>query len=334
MTVVGGSPLPPKLGAERCERGRTQVDMLVSHGDVLLCPVVGTDGHSNACAGDDVVTPRAPGILGTVKLLDELRVQPGEAPQLDRRDPGARLGAESKAEGLGQLAKLVERLGELHDRLYAEGRHAVLLVLQGMDASGKDGVIRTVFTGVNPQGCRVESFKVPSLDELAHDFLWRVHARCPGRGEMAIFNRSHYEDVVAVRVRKLVDEQVWSKRYAHIVAFERLLTDEGTSVVKVFLHESRDEQRKRLQDRIDDPTKRWKFRLGDLDDREKWDDFQQAYEDAIRATSTEHAPWYVVPADHNWSRNLCVANVLVDALERLDPKLPPAAPGSAGLVIS
>jgi PPK2 family polyphosphate:nucleotide phosphotransferase len=269
-----------------------------------------------------------------VKLLDQLRVRPGDAPRLDRRDPGARLGADSKAAGLDRLAKLVERLGWLHNRLYAEERHAVLLVLQGMDAAGKDGVIRSVFTGVNPQGCRVESFRVPTQEELDHDFLWRVHARCPRRGEIGIFNRSHYEDVVAVRVRELADERVWSKRYAHIVAFERLLAEEGTSVVKVFLHESRDEQRKRLQERVDDPEKRWKFRLGDLDDRAKWDDFQRAYEDAIRETSTEHAPWYVVPADHNWSRNLCVAEILVDALERLDPALPLVEPGAAGLTIS
>ena len=222
----------------------------------------------------------------------------------------------------------------LHDRLYAESKRAVLLVLQGMDASGKDGVIRTVLTGVNPQGCRVEAFKAPTQDELAHDYLWRVHARCPRRGEIGIFNRSHYEDIVAVRVRKLADERVWSKRYAHIVAFEQLLADEGTSVVKVFLHESQEAQRKRLQDRVDDPEKRWKFRLGDLDDRAHWDDFQNAYEDAIHKTSTEDAPWYVVPADHNWSRNLCVAEILVAALEHLDPKLPPADPGVADLVIS
>jgi len=261
-------------------------------------------------------------------------VQPGAAPKLSDRDPGARLGAEAKADGLDRLATLVERLAVLHNRLYAEGRRSVLLVLQGMDASGKDGVIRSVLTGLNPQGCRVEAFKAPTTDELAHDFLWRVHARCPARGEIGIFNRSHYEDIVAVRVRNLAGEKVWSKRYAHILAFERLLTDEGTSVVKVFLHESRDEQRKRLQARVDDPEKRWKFRLGDLDDRAKWDDFQRAYEDAIRETSTEHAPWFVVPADHNWSRNLCVAEILVDALERLDPKLPPADPGVTGLQIS
>ncbi len=255
-------------------------------------------------------------------LLDELRVEPGAAPRLAERDPGARLGAGSKSDGVERLAELVERLGVLHNRLYAEARRAVLVVLQGMDAAGKDGVIRSVLTGVNPQGCRIESFKEPTPEELAHDFLWRVHRRCPARGEMAIFNRSHYEDVVVVRVRGLVPEHVWRGRYPHIVAFEELLEDEGTQVVKVFLHESKDEQQTRLQERLDDPEKRWKFRTGDLDDRARWDDFQHAYEDAIRETSTKHAPWYVVPADHNWSRNLCVAEILVDVLERLDPKLP------------
>ncbi len=260
-------------------------------------------------------------------LLDELRVKPGEAPRLRDRDPGARLGADGKVEGLELLAKRVERLGVLHNRLYAEAKRAVILVLQGMDASGKDGVIRSVFTGVNPQGCRVESFKAPTVTELAHDFLWRVHNVCPERGEIAIFNRSHYEDVVVVRVRNLVEEKVWRRRYGHIRAFEELLEDEGTAVVKVFLHESKDKQRERLQERLDNPEKRWKFRAGDLDDRARWDDFQQAYEDALRETTTEKAPWYVVPADHNWSRNLCVAEILVAALERLDPKLPEPAPG-------
>src|SRR6478609_2268140 len=255
-------------------------------------------------------------------LLDELRVEPGSAPRLDKRPPDARVGAASKQEGLERIATLVERLGTLHTRLYAEATRAVLLVIQGMDASGKDGTIRTVFTGVNPQGCRVQSFKAPTVSELAHDYLWRIHSVCPARGEIVIFNRSHYEDIVAVRVRKLADEKVWHRRYEHIRAFEKMLGDEGTTVVKVFLHLSRDEQRVRLQERLDDPEKRWKFRAGDLEDRALWDDFAAAYEDVLRETSTEHAPWYVVPADHNWSRNLAVAEILVDALERIDPKLP------------
>ena len=260
------------------------------------------------------------------ELLDELRVKPGSAPRLDKRDPGARVGAADKQQGLERIAKLVERLGELHTRLYAEATRSVLLVLQGTDASGKDGTIRTVFTGVNPQGCRVQSFKVPTVTELAHDYLWRIHNVCPARGEIVIFNRSHYEDVVAVRVRKLAPEKIWRGRYEQICAFERMLTDEGTTVVKVFLHLSRDEQRKRLQERLDDPEKRWKFRAGDLDDRKLWDDFAVAYEDALHKTSTDWAPWYVVPADHNWSRNLAVAEILVAALARLDPKLPEPDP--------
>ena len=260
-------------------------------------------------------------------LLETLRVEPGSSPHLEKRDPGARAGAAGKQEGLERLSHLVERLGGLHNRLYAESARSLLLVLQGTDASGKDGTIRTVFTGVNPQGCRVQSFKVPTVTELAHDYLWRIHNVCPARGEIVIFNRSHYEDVIAVRVRKLAGEHVWRRRYEHIRAFEKLLTDEGTSVVKVFLHLSRDEQRTRLQERLDDPEKRWKFRAADLDDRALWDEFGRAYEDALHETSTEYAPWYVVPADHNWSRNLAVAEILVSTLEQMDPKFPEPDPG-------
>jgi PPK2 family polyphosphate:nucleotide phosphotransferase len=267
-------------------------------------------------------------------LLDSLRVDPRSAPRLDRRDPTARIGAKTKDAGLERLQELVERLGMLHNRLVGEASRSVLLVLQGMDTAGKDGTIRHVLTGVNPQGCRVVSFREPTTTELDHDYLWRVHAVCPARGELAVFNRSHYEDVVAVRVRKLVPEQVWRRRYGHIRAFEQELVDEGTTVVKVFLHVSRDEQRRRLQERLDNPEKRWKFRAGDLDDRRHWDDFQQAYEDAIHETSTAQAPWYVVPADHNWVRNLCVAEILVDVFERLDPQLPEPELGIESLEIT
>ena len=267
-------------------------------------------------------------------LLDTLRVDAGSATRLDRRDPTARIGAETKDAGLARLQELVERLGVLHNRLVAEADRSLLLVLQGMDTSGKDGTIRNVLTGVNPQGCRVVSFREPTTTELDHDYLWRVHAVCPADGELAIFNRSHYEDVVAVRVRGIVPEPVWRRRYAHIRAFEQLLVDEGTTVVKVFLHLSRDEQRKRLQERLDNPEKRWKFKAGDLDDRRLWDDFAEAYEDAIHETSTAYAPWYVVPADHNWVRNLCVAEILVNALERLDPQLPEPDPGIESLEIT
>ena len=268
------------------------------------------------------------------RLLDELRVEPGSSPQLGSRDPGARLGAADKTEGLERLAQLVERLAVLHNRLFAEASRSVLLVLQGMDTAGKDGTIRSVFTGVNPQGCRVKSFKAPSETELAHDYLWRIHSECPARGEIVIFDRSHYEDVVAVRVRKLAGKKVWHRRYEHIRSFERMLTDEGTSVVKVFLHVSKEEQRIRLQERLENPEKRWKFRTGDLEDRALWDEFHTAYEDTLRETSTDWAPWYVVPADHNWSRNLLVAEILVGALEKLDPKLPEPQAGVESMQIA
>jgi PPK2 family polyphosphate:nucleotide phosphotransferase len=272
-------------------------------------------------------------VTKTNDLLRQLRVAPGSSPRLEQRDPNVRIDALTKQEGLDRLQELVERLSVLHNRLSAEATRSLLLVLQGMDASGKDGTIRNVFSGVNPQGCRVVAFRVPTATDLAHDYLWRVHAECPARGEMAIFNRSHYEDVVAARVRGLVPEDVWRRRYEHIRAFEHLLVDEGTTVLKVFLHVSREEQRKRLQERLDNREKRWKFRAGDVDDRRHWDDFQTAYEDAIRETSTDWAPWHVVPADHNWVRNLAVAEILVDALDRLDPQLPPSDPGLDGVVV-
>ena len=264
----------------------------------------------------------------------DLRVEPGSAPGLARRDPGRRLGAESKEEGLERLNALVERIGFLHSRLTAEATRALLLVLQGIDAAGKDGTIRAVLTGVNPQACRVVSFRAPEDEELAHDYLWRIHRLCPERGELAVFNRSHYEDLVTVRVRGLVPEAVWRRRYEHVRGFERMLADEGTALVKVFLHVSPEEQRARLQERLDNPEKRWKFRRSDLDDRRLFGDYMAAYEDAIRETSTAWAPWYVVPADHNWVRNLAVAEILLEALERLDPKLPAPDPALDGVRVT
>jgi PPK2 family polyphosphate:nucleotide phosphotransferase len=255
-------------------------------------------------------------------MIDALRVTPGEHPHLARRATDDRLGIEDKEEGRVLLAELHERLEVLQQRLYAESRRSVLLVLQGLDASGKDGVIRSVFTGLNPQGCRIASFKAPTAGELAHDYLWRVHAQLPARGEIGIFNRSHYEDIVAVRVRGLAPEAVWRKRAGHIREWERMLVDEGTTIVKVFLNVSRDEQRARFQERLDDPEKRWKFRRGDLDDRARWDDFVRAYDEAIAETSTAWAPWHVVPADRNWVKSVAVATLLVDALERMAPQLP------------
>ncbi len=267
-----------------------------------------------------------------VRVLDGLRVKPGAGARIAERDPGDRLGIE-KQDGEKRLQHVVARIDELQYRLYAEDRHSVLLVLQGLDASGKDGVIRRAFHGVNPTGVSVTSFKVPVGVELQHDYLWRVHAALPRRGTIGVFNRSHYEDVVAVRMHELAPPDVWRRRYEHIRGFERMLADEGTTVLKVFLNVSRDEQRARFQERIDDPGKRWKFRRDDLKVREHFDDWVAAWDDALTETSTDWAPWYVVPADRNWLKALAVAELVVDALERLGPRLPEPEDGLDGLVV-
>jgi PPK2 family polyphosphate:nucleotide phosphotransferase len=266
-------------------------------------------------------------------VLDGLRVEPGEPADLARRDPASRLGLRDKAAGRARSDELLDALDGLHDRLWAEARRSVVLVLQGMDASGKDGTIRRVLTGLNPQGCSVVNFKAPSEIELAHDYLWRVHAAAPPRGILAVWNRSHYEDVVTARMIGAVDDKRCEQRYRHIREFERMLHDEGTTMVKVFLHVSKDEQRARLQARIDDPAKNWKFRRGDLDVRAQWDGYHARYERAITKTSTEWSPWYVVPADHKWARDVAVAALLVDVFEALDPEIPDPEPGLEGLVV-
>jgi PPK2 family polyphosphate:nucleotide phosphotransferase len=202
-----------------------------------------------------------------------------------------------------------------------------------MDAAGKDGTIRSILSGMNPAGVDVVSFKAPGGPESAHDYLWRVHAAAPAHGRIGVFNRSHYEEVLVVRVKGFVPQKVWSRRFDHINSFERMLVDEGTTVVKCFLHVSKDEQRRRLQERIDDPEKQWKFRAGDLDDRALWPKFQQAYADAIHHTSTEHAPWHIIPADRNWVRNLAVAKLLLHAMEGMRPKLPPSDPSIVGSTV-
>ncbi len=266
-------------------------------------------------------------------MLKSLRVEPGKPARIADRDPRDTLRFD-KDEAKDRLDKLHENLSLLHNRLFAEGKRSLLLVLQGLDASGKDGVVRSVFTGVNPQGCRVVSFRAPSSSELAHDYLWRVREVLPARGEIGIFNRSHYEDIVAVGMLQLAPEEVWKRRPDHIREFERELTDEGTTIVKVFLNVSKDEQKVRLQDRVDDPEKRWKFKLTDLKVREQFDGYVEAWDDAITATSTDWAPWYVVPADRNWVKAVAVAELLVDALEQMDPQLPGAEPGVEGLQIT
>ena len=258
--------------------------------------------------------------------LARLRVEPGRPARLAERDPRDTLGLE-KADAKQRTTELRDRIDELQYRLYAEGTRAVLLVLQGMDASGKDGVIRRVFDGVNPQGVRVSSFKAPVGAELQHDYLWRIHAVLPPRGTIGVFNRSHYEDIVTVGVLGLAPEKVWKRRGAHVREFERLLTDEGTAFVKVYLHVSKDEQRDRLQERVDDPEKRWKFRRGDLEVNERYDEYVAAYDAALTETSTDWAPWHVVPADRNWVKAYATAALLCETLERLDPELPDAPEG-------
>ena len=266
-------------------------------------------------------------------VLDGLRVDPGAPAKLAERDPAARLDLGEKADGQARSVELLDELDNLHNRLWAEAERSVVLVLQGMDASGKDGTIRRVLTGLNPQGCTVVNFKVPSEVDRAHDYLWRVHAALPARGLLGAMNRSHYEDVVAARMAGVVDDECCERRYRHIREFERMLTDEGTTMVKVFLHLSKDVQRERLQARIDDPAKNWKFRRADLDVRARWDEYQARYEAAITATSTEWAPWYVIPADHKWVRDVAVAQLLVETLSRLDPEIPDPEAGLEGLVV-
>jgi len=257
-------------------------------------------------------------------LRETLRVRPGSRIRLDRRDHGATYGWDKTA-AEPELVKQLERLAGLQDRFWAEAKRSVLVVLQGIDAAGKDGTINKVMEAFNPQGCPVISFKVPSIEELAHDYLWRVHRAVPRKGEIGIFNRSHYEDVLIVRVHELVPRAVWSKRYDQINAFERHLTDNGTTIVKFFLSIDRDEQRDRFQARYDDPTKRWKFSMGDLEERKRWDDYQAAFDEALSRTSTPAAPWYVIPANRKWFRNLAVATILADTITDLKPKYPPVA---------
>lgn len=267
-------------------------------------------------------------------MIDRIRIEPGHELDLRKRDPRDTLGLPAKEEAKAELSELVERLERLQRRLYAEAKRSVLLVVQGLDASGKDGLIRAVFEGVNPQACTVHSFKAPSATELAHDYLWRIHAAMPERGTIAIFNRSHYEDVIAVRMLDLAPEEIWRRRPRHINEFERMLVDEGTAIVKVFLHVSKEEQAERFRERIADPEKQWKFRRADLDVHARYDDYIAAYEELLSETSTDWAPWHVVPADRNWVKAHAVAALLVRTLDELDPQFPPPEPGIEELQVT
>jgi PPK2 family polyphosphate:nucleotide phosphotransferase len=265
-------------------------------------------------------------------LRDALRVKAGSRVKLASIDPGETFGFD-KVSSQPVLARQVDRLADLQDKLWAEARQSVVVVLQGIDAAGKDGTINKVMEAFNPQGCVVSSFKVPTPEELGHDFLWRIHRRTPRKGEIGIFNRSHYEDVLVVRVHRLVPKSTWSKRYEQITAFEEMLAAGGTTIVKFFLTIDRDEQRARFQARLDDPTKRWKFSMGDLAERKLWDDYQAAFDEALTRTSTAVAPWYVIPANRKWFRNLAVATILADTIAGLRPKYPRPEDLPADLVI-
>ncbi len=267
-----------------------------------------------------------------IDLRDALRVPPGKRFRLEGSDPAATHGW-SKEAAAPELERQLARLADLQDRFWAEARRSVLIVLQGIDAAGKDGTINKVMEAFNPQGCPVTAFKVPTSEELAHDYLWRIHRRTPRKGEIGIFNRSHYEDVLVVRVHRLVPKSTWSKRYEQINAFEETLAAGGTTIVKFFLTIDRDEQRARFQARLDDPTRRWKFAMGDLAERKLWDDYQAAFDEALTRTSTAVAPWYVIPANRKWFRNLAVATILADTIAGLRPKYPRPEDLPADLVI-
>lgn len=245
------------------------------------------------------------------------RVKPGSKFRLSDHDPGFTDKYESEEEAKAELDHYQRRLRELQDRLYVGQTHSLLIVLQALDTGGKDGTINHVLGAMNPQGCRVAHFREPSAEEAAHDFLWRAHKAAPQRGEVVIFNRSHYEDVLVVRVRDSVPKAVWSQRYKRINGFEKELAENGTLVLKFFLHISKPEQLRRLKARIDDPAKHWKLNEGDYADREHWDDYMDAYQDALRKCSSADAPWYVIPADHKWFRNLAVARIVVEHMDGL-----------------
>ncbi len=263
--------------------------------------------------------PRKP--MAASRMRSLLRVEPGSKVRLANFDPGATHGW-TKEKAQPAIAKDLVRMADLQERLFAERQQRVLVILQGIDAAGKDGTITHVLSAMNPRGAPVSYFGVPTATELAHDYLWRVHAAVPRKGEVGIFNRSHYEDVLIVRVHELVPKATWSRRYAQINDFERMLSEEGMTIVKFFLVIDRDEQRERLQARYDDPTKRWKVNVGDIEERARWDDYIAAFDEALTRCSTEVAPWYVIPSNRKWFRNLAVGQIVADVLEELNPQFP------------
>jgi PPK2 family polyphosphate:nucleotide phosphotransferase len=258
-------------------------------------------------------------------LIERLMIKPGGGAKLKAFDPRDTCGFEDKEAAKAETASLAEEINTLQDRLYGEGRRALLVILQGTDTSGKDGTIRGVFNATGPLGVSVTAFKRPTEDELAHDYLWRAHLACPKRGTIGIFNRSHYEDVLVVKVRGMAPPEAIEQRYEQINAFEKMLVENGTTILKFMLHISKDEQAQRLQERLDDPAKNWKFNAGDLDDREHWDDFQAAYETLLQRCSTPWAPWHVIPADRKWVRNAAIARIVHATLAEMNPQYPQAS---------
>lgn len=257
-----------------------------------------------------------------MNYLKQFKVPAGGKVKLKDIDPDFTDQYKNHQDAAEEIERYRARLRELQELLYVDHRHSLLLCLQAMDTGGKDGTINHVLGAMNPQGCRVAAFKQPSAEEASHDFLWRAHRAAPARGEVVVFNRSHYEDVLVVRVHELVPHDVWSLRYDRINAFERGLVEDGTHILKFYLHISKAEQFKRLKDRLDDPTKQWKVNEGDYTERGFWDDYMDAYEDVLSRCSTEQAPWFVIPADHKWFRNLAIARIVVDYLEGLDLSYP------------
>jgi PPK2 family polyphosphate:nucleotide phosphotransferase len=262
-----------------------------------------------------------PKVLTGNVLIERLHVEPGKRVQLRDEHANNTFGWE-KHEAIVALEENRQKLSDLQYKLYADGRYALLVVIQAIDAGGKDGTVKDVFTSMNPQGCVVTSFKAPTAEELKHDYLWRVHQRVPARGMVGVFNRSHYEDVLIVRVEKLVPKEVWRERYAQINEFERMLTSNSVRIIKLFLQISKGEQKERLEDRLKDPDRRWKFSPEDLVKRRQWPEYQKAFETMLTQCSTRHAPWYVIPADKKWFRNLAVSQILVTEMGRLPLRFP------------
>jgi PPK2 family polyphosphate:nucleotide phosphotransferase len=257
-----------------------------------------------------------------MNYLEKFKVVPGTKVKLKDVEPAFKGRHKNHRHAIDEIDHYRRRLFELQELLYAERRHAVLICLQALDTGGKDGTINHVLGAMNPQGCKAVGFKQPTEEEARHDFLWRIHRATPARGEVTIFNRSHYEDVLVVRVHKLVPKAIWSQRYEQINSFEKTLSDQDTHILKFFLHISKDEQLKRFKERLDDPTKQWKISESDYKERDFWDDYMVAYEEALSKCSTAHAPWFVIPANHKWFRNLAIARIVVEYLEALKMKCP------------